>query len=194
MTKMVPKLIKYTTGLSSLGRLCDSFVKCCVYGCYSTLVATVVLLRQAELLQAKQTLSLLSYSRKKQLSHSLTVLLQKSDLTKAVKFSIWTEMASSLNTTPSGSKGATPSSSSLNRLSTASTEGKTEGSKLRSANPSQYVKLNVGGSLHYTTIGTLTKVDNTSYQTCVICWKKNLDLFFSAQSEMWLKIHWPHSP
>jgi len=69
-------------------------------------------------------------------------------------------MASSLNTTPSGSKGATPSSSSLNRLSTASIEGKTEGSKLRSANPSQYVKLNVGGSLHYTTIGTLTKHDN----------------------------------
>merc|ERR1712179_39208 len=68
--------------------------------------------------------------------------------------------ASSLNTTPSGSKGATPSSSSLNRLSTASIEGKTEGSKLRSANPSQYVKLNVGGSLHYTTIGTLTKHDN----------------------------------
>ena len=125
------------------------------------MVATVVLLRQAELLVAKQTLSLLSYSRKKQLSHSLTVLLQKSDLTKAVKFSIRTEMASSLNTTPSGSKGATPSSSSLNRLSTASTEGKTDGSKLRSANPSQYVKLNVGGSLHYTTIGTLTKVDNT---------------------------------
>jgi len=27
-------------------------------------------------------------------------------------------------------------------------------------NPSQYVKLNVGGSLHYTTIGTLTKHDN----------------------------------
>lgn len=27
-------------------------------------------------------------------------------------------------------------------------------------NPSQYVKLNVGGSLHYTTIGTLTKDDN----------------------------------
>ena len=26
--------------------------------------------------------------------------------------------------------------------------------------PSQYVKLNVGGSLHYTTIGTLTKHDN----------------------------------
>lgn len=26
-------------------------------------------------------------------------------------------------------------------------------------NPSQYVKLNVGGSLHYTTIGTLTKHD-----------------------------------
>merc|ERR1712179_752264 len=68
--------------------------------------------------------------------------------------------ASSLNTTPSGSKGATPSSSSLNRLSTASNECKAEGSKLRSANPSQYVKLNVGGSLHYTTIGTLTKHDN----------------------------------
>lgn len=63
-------------------------------------------------------------------------------------------MASSLGTTPSGSKGATPSSSSLNRLSTASNEG----GKLR--NPSQYVKLNVGGSLHYTTIGTLTKHDN----------------------------------
>lgn len=26
-------------------------------------------------------------------------------------------------------------------------------------NPSQYVKLNIGGSLHYTTIGTLTKHD-----------------------------------
>ena len=26
--------------------------------------------------------------------------------------------------------------------------------------PDQYVKLNVGGSLHYTTIGTLTKHDN----------------------------------
>ena len=26
-------------------------------------------------------------------------------------------------------------------------------------NPSQYVKINVGGSLHYTTIGTLTKHD-----------------------------------
>ena len=35
-----------------------------------------------------------------------------------------------------------------------------ENSKLRNANPSQYVKLNVGGSLHYTTIGTLTKHDN----------------------------------
>jgi len=69
-------------------------------------------------------------------------------------------MASSLNKIPSGSKAATPSSSSLNRLSTASTEGKTEGSKLRNANPSQYVKLNVGGSLHYTTVGTLTKHDN----------------------------------
>lgn len=28
-----------------------------------------------------------------------------------------------------------------------------------SGNPCQYVKLNVGGSLHYTTIGTLTKHD-----------------------------------
>lgn len=27
-------------------------------------------------------------------------------------------------------------------------------------NPSQYVKLNVGGTLFYTTIGTLTKSDN----------------------------------
>lgn len=26
-------------------------------------------------------------------------------------------------------------------------------------NPSQYVKLNIGGALHYTTIGTLTKHD-----------------------------------
>lgn len=26
-------------------------------------------------------------------------------------------------------------------------------------NPAQYVKLNIGGSLHYTTIGTLTKHD-----------------------------------
>jgi len=31
-------------------------------------------------------------------------------------------------------------------------------------NPSQYVKLNVGGSLHYTTIGTLTKVQDTMLQ------------------------------
>ena len=65
-------------------------------------------------------------------------------------------MASSLNTTPSGSKGATPSnSSSLNRLSSTSSSD-----KLLRSNPSQYVKLNVGGSLHYTTIGTLTKHDN----------------------------------
>ena len=28
-------------------------------------------------------------------------------------------------------------------------------------NPSQYVKLNVGGSLYYTTIGTLTKMQDT---------------------------------
>ena len=31
---------------------------------------------------------------------------------------------------------------------------------LRGSGPSQYVKLNVGGSLHYTTIATLTKHDN----------------------------------
>jgi BTB/POZ domain-containing adapter for CUL3-mediated RhoA degradation protein len=31
-------------------------------------------------------------------------------------------------------------------------------------NPSQYVKLNVGGSLYYTTIGTLTKVPETMLQ------------------------------
>ena len=31
---------------------------------------------------------------------------------------------------------------------------------IRGNNPSQYVKLNVGGSLHYTTIATLTKHDN----------------------------------
>ncbi|ODN03172.1 BTB/POZ domain-containing adapter for CUL3-mediated RhoA degradation protein 3 [Orchesella cincta] len=31
-------------------------------------------------------------------------------------------------------------------------------------NPSQYVKLNVGGSLYYTTIGTLTKVPDTMLQ------------------------------
>lgn len=66
-------------------------------------------------------------------------------------------MASSLNSTPSGSKGTTPSSSSLNRLPMTSGG---ESSKLRGTNPSQYVKLNVGGSLHYTTIGTLTKHDN----------------------------------
>ncbi len=33
-----------------------------------------------------------------------------------------------------------------------------------SGNPSQYVKLNVGGSLYYTTIGTLTKVPDTMLQ------------------------------
>jgi len=70
-------------------------------------------------------------------------------------------MASSLNSTPSGSKGATPTSNSLNRSSVnGATGGPTENSKLRNANPSQYVKLNVGGSLHYTTIGTLIKHDN----------------------------------
>jgi len=80
-------------------------------------------------------------------------------------------MASSLNSTPSGSKGATPTSNSLNRSSLGAigggaaggiggTSSTSENSKLRNANPSQYVKLNVGGSLHYTTIGTLTKHDN----------------------------------
>merc|ERR1719400_440899 len=80
-------------------------------------------------------------------------------------------MASSLNSTPSGSKGATPTSNSLNRSSLGAigggaaggiggTSSTSENSKLRNANPSQYVKLNVGGSLHYTTIGTLTKGDN----------------------------------
>lgn len=68
-------------------------------------------------------------------------------------------MASSINSTPSGSKGATPTTpSSRSSLTQASTP--TENGKLRNANPSQYVKLNVGGSLHYTTIGTLTKHDN----------------------------------
>ena len=98
--------------------------------------------------------------RAKEWETAVAIFLKtKSDLTKAIwRVSFMSDMASSLNTTPSGSKGATPSSSSLNRLSTASNEGKAEGSKLRNANPSQYVKLNVGGSLHYTTIGTLTKV------------------------------------
>jgi len=31
-------------------------------------------------------------------------------------------------------------------------------------NPSQYVKLNVGGTLYYTTIGTLTKLPDTMLQ------------------------------
>ena len=98
----------------------------------------------------------------------------KSDLTKAIwrVFLLMSDMASSLNTTPSGSKGATPSSSSLNRLSTASNEGKAEGSKLRNANPSQYVKLNVGGSLHYTTIGTLTKVRRWLWLFMFVFWNK----------------------
>merc|ERR1711862_858430 len=96
------------------------------------------------------------------LHFEILIQISKKSRTTSVKrpFSTLSEMASSLNTTPSGSKGATPSSSSLNRLSTASNEGKSEGSKLRNANPSQYVKLNVGGYLHYTTIGTLTKHDN----------------------------------
>lgn len=44
-------------------------------------------------------------------------------------------------------------------VSPSSTVG-TNGSNCVKGNPSQYVKLNVGGSLHYTTIGTLTKADN----------------------------------
>merc|ERR1711936_1229719 len=70
-----------------------------------------------------------------------------------------TEMASSLNSTPSGSKGATPAPNRSSATSNA-VGGNGESSKLRNANPSQYVKLNVGGYLHYTTIGTLTKHDN----------------------------------
>ena len=40
------------------------------------------------------------------------------------------------------------------------------GNELQSikGSPSQYVKLNVGGSLYYTTIGTLTKVQDTMLQ------------------------------
>ena len=41
-----------------------------------------------------------------------------------------------------------------NTIAQSSSSGSLKG------NPSQYVKLNVGGSLHYTTIGTLTKGDN----------------------------------
>ena len=33
-------------------------------------------------------------------------------------------------------------------------------SQVIKGNPSQYVRLNVGGCLHHTTIGTLTKQDN----------------------------------
>ena len=72
-------------------------------------------------------------------------------------------MASSINSTPSNSKGATPTTlSSRSTLGSGASAASTptENSKLRNANPSQYVKLNVGGSLHYTTIGTLTKHDN----------------------------------
>merc|ERR1711953_7047 len=72
-----------------------------------------------------------------------------------------TEMASSLNSTPSGSKGATPAPNRSSATSNAvGGNAAGENSKLRNANPSQYVKLNVGGYLHYTTIGTLTKHDN----------------------------------
>ncbi len=61
-------------------------------------------------------------------------------------------MASSLNSPPSGAKGAMPLAASVAKVG--------EASKLKNGNPSQYIKLNVGGSLHYTTIGTLTKHDN----------------------------------
>ena len=48
-----------------------------------------------------------------------------------------------------------PASASLsNNIAQSSSSSSVKG------NPSQYVKLNVGGSLHYTTIGTLTKGDN----------------------------------
>ena len=118
----------------------------------------------------RATCTLQLTDRAKERKTAVAIFLEtKSDLTKAIwrVFRLMSDMASSLNTTPSGSKGATPSSSSLNRLSTASNEGKAEGSKLRNANPSQYVKLNVGGSLHYTTIGTLTKVGDFDHG-CVL--------------------------
>lgn len=38
-------------------------------------------------------------------------------------------------------------------------ESNMSGKTVMKGNPSQYVKLNVGGCLHYTTIGTLTKHD-----------------------------------
>ena len=130
----------------------------------------------------RATCTLQLTDRAKERKTAVAIFLEtKSDLTKAIwrVFRLMSDMASSLNTTPSGSKGATPSSSSLNRLSTASNEGKAEGSKLRNANPSQYVKLNVGGSLHYTTIGTLTKVGDFDHDcvllgSCYMYWSYNV--------------------
>ena len=49
---------------------------------------------------------------------------------------------------------ASGSNTNSNAIAQSSSSGSLKG------NPSQYVKLNVGGSLHYTTIGTLTKGDN----------------------------------
>ena len=45
----------------------------------------------------------------------------------------------------------------VSALTIRSVSGSVSGAGL---SPSQYVKLNVGGSLHYTTIATLTKHDN----------------------------------
>lgn len=60
--------------------------------------------------------------------------------------------ASSTSTSVTGG----PSIVSPSKLGEKSSSGRVE----LKGNPSQYVKLNVGGSLHYTTIGTLTKHDN----------------------------------
>lgn len=53
-----------------------------------------------------------------------------------------------------------PSSSAvLNNGRTGDTAMSGDHKTVMKGNPSQYVKLNIGGSLHYTTIGTLTKHD-----------------------------------
>jgi len=49
---------------------------------------------------------------------------------------------------------------SVSASNTNSTIAQSSSTGSLKGNPSQYVKLNVGGSLHYTTIGTLTKGDN----------------------------------
>ena len=77
--------------------------------------------------------------------------------------------ASGASSSSLASKGV-PASAGSSRLSrfeggamSAVTSGGVSGSSGSGGikgNPSQYVKLNVGGSLHYTTIGTLTKADN----------------------------------